>query len=459
MKYNPPFVLGGNPDAGAPYVDRNTPGATSGSVPPAAAIEQPQREIAHVIDFFLGNGTFGSGQDETDNEQLRKAMQFGVTGHSDIPVLGLTPNPPSAPGEGARYVVLSPATGEWVGQENKIAIYTGGAWAFASPLPGLQVNVWAGTHYIVLYWTGSLWQEWLATESARGPVELATDAETKAATGEGVVRAKQLAPYIIRPDPGVDPVLWIRPDGDDNNDGSANTAAKALRTLTAARDMAQDRYQLAGRKLYMRLGAPGTYAAAYLTGISGEVIIEGDKANRANYAILGSSAVIGTNVTFRGVAPELPTTPSQHTLQVASGGTIILDGAFFKGEATSVWAHLYAAAGGTVQVAPATGGIPSVFFASSAQAAMRAEGAGASISCRTGSEIGFSISNYTYSGATVIASENASVNLALAAITGGPVTGKRYEATLNGVINTGGKGVNAIPGTIAGTVSTGGQYA
>lgn len=41
----------------------------------------------------------------------------------------------------------------------------------------------------------------------------------------------------------------------------------------------------------------------------------------------------------------------------------------------------------------------------------------------------------------------------------GTATGKRYNATLNSVINTFGAGVNALPGNVAGTTATGGQYA
>lgn len=40
----------------------------------------------------------------------------------------------------------------------------------------------------------------------------------------------------------------------------------------------------------------------------------------------------------------------------------------------------------------------------------------------------------------------------------GNVTGRRYNANLNGVINTQGAGVNFFPGTVAGVTSTGGQY-
>jgi hypothetical protein len=40
----------------------------------------------------------------------------------------------------------------------------------------------------------------------------------------------------------------------------------------------------------------------------------------------------------------------------------------------------------------------------------------------------------------------------------GSATGKRYEATLNGVLNVAGNGTNYLPGNSAGTTATGGQY-
>ena len=46
MDYNAPY---GSADPNAGYVDRNTPGAVSGSRVPAAAVEMPQREIVTVI--------------------------------------------------------------------------------------------------------------------------------------------------------------------------------------------------------------------------------------------------------------------------------------------------------------------------------------------------------------------------------------------------------------------------
>lgn len=47
MEYNAPY---GSADPNAPYADRNTPGAVSGSKIPAKAIEHPQREIMSVIE-------------------------------------------------------------------------------------------------------------------------------------------------------------------------------------------------------------------------------------------------------------------------------------------------------------------------------------------------------------------------------------------------------------------------
>ncbi len=66
MKYNPPF---GSSDANASYVDRNNPGAVSGSRVPGAALEQPQREIINVI---TGSGMETSA---TDVRQLAAAIR------------------------------------------------------------------------------------------------------------------------------------------------------------------------------------------------------------------------------------------------------------------------------------------------------------------------------------------------------------------------------------------------
>lgn len=68
-------------------------------------------------------------------------------------------DPPVSPVEGDRYLVASPATGDWVGKENNIAEWDGTAWVFTAPLLGMavlatdEVNIFAfdGTDWIMPY--------------------------------------------------------------------------------------------------------------------------------------------------------------------------------------------------------------------------------------------------------------------------------------------------------------------
>lgn len=45
--------------------------------------------------------------------------------------------PPRRPGVGHRYIVASPAEDEWAGQEGRVAVWVGDAWAFLNPVDGL----------------------------------------------------------------------------------------------------------------------------------------------------------------------------------------------------------------------------------------------------------------------------------------------------------------------------------
>lgn len=74
MKYQQPYGLA---DPNAPYVDRNTAGATSGSRVPARAIEHPQREIMAVI---TGAGLTPSATDLTQLKQAIAQMIAAATG-------------------------------------------------------------------------------------------------------------------------------------------------------------------------------------------------------------------------------------------------------------------------------------------------------------------------------------------------------------------------------------------
>jgi hypothetical protein len=68
MDYNQPF--GGAADS--PYVNGNPAAGVQGSIPPAQAIEFPQREIVEVIRYF------GMTPSNNDLTQLRKAIVAGI---------------------------------------------------------------------------------------------------------------------------------------------------------------------------------------------------------------------------------------------------------------------------------------------------------------------------------------------------------------------------------------------
>ena len=91
MKYHAPY---GSTDPDASYVDKDVPGAVRGSAVPAAAIEEPQREIVDAITR--------SGQVPGAGRQLAKAVQ---SGKFNFAVAAGTVN--------AITAVLNPAPASW----------------------------------------------------------------------------------------------------------------------------------------------------------------------------------------------------------------------------------------------------------------------------------------------------------------------------------------------------------
>jgi hypothetical protein len=86
---------------------------------------------------------------------------------------------------------------------------------------------------------------------------------------------------------------------------------------------------------------------------------------------------------------------------------------------------------------------------------------GGNIQCPTSNPPQIVISNPIAVGyAFMAAGINACAQLFVSSfVNPGNVTGQKYYASLNGVINSSGSGVNYYPGSIAGTVVSGGQYA
>jgi hypothetical protein len=88
----------------------------------------------------------------THNEALRildAAIQIGVLD------LTLTA-PPSSPAEGERHVVASAATGAWAGQDDTIATWQDGTWAFLAPKTG--GCIWSAADSGLFVFDGAAWQ-------------------------------------------------------------------------------------------------------------------------------------------------------------------------------------------------------------------------------------------------------------------------------------------------------------
>ena len=113
MRYNAPY---GSADPNAAYIDRNTPGAQSGSRVPAAAVEHPQREIMAVI---TAAGISGSSEDLTQLLQAIQQLISTATGGGDTSNFVLMPAArarlpifPEVLTADGRIPVTSPSTGQ-----------------------------------------------------------------------------------------------------------------------------------------------------------------------------------------------------------------------------------------------------------------------------------------------------------------------------------------------------------
>lgn len=233
--------------------------------------------------------------------------------------------------------------------------------------------------------------------------------------------------------------LYVRTDGNDSNLGNANTAGGAFLTIQKALDVAAS-YDTSNFSVLVHVAA-GTYSEAGFLRMYGgnfnagfDVQLIGDVATPANvvidcfisafagfYSISGIT--IGTGWWINsGTAAELQIQNCRFDGSYAYGyqGVLQINGGvtFVNNVAQAIYAWR-----GTVLVnnAVAVSGTPA------------------------------------YSIAFAVA--EAAGNIDFYAAPTGFATGKRYQVSTNGIINTYGGGANYLPGDAAGTTATGGQYA
>ncbi|MBM7045455.1 hypothetical protein [Rhizobium lusitanum] len=254
--------------------------------------------------------------------------------------------------------------------------------------------------------------------------------------------------------------LYVRPDGNDANDGSANDSAHAFQTIAAAVAYGNTRYFLANSRLVIQLGIAGTYTPpGPVFANVGSLEIKGSTAAQDTYIIAGAGPAGGSTGLFG-----------------ASYGQVFLTGVFVKNSAAiSSNACVIAINSGTNLV------LQNVTFGTDAVGTISnlVCSAGASVTINAGCKFGGSATNmlYVQQGSIVIGASITIINAPVytnvanatalgaillgnpAATVTGSVTGVRYVANLNGVINTFGGGANYFPGTSAGVATNGGQYA
>lgn len=248
--------------------------------------------------------------------------------------------------------------------------------------------------------------------------------------------------------------LYVRTDGNDANDGSANDAAHAYATAQAAVNSIASKYDLGAQTVTIRLGTTGTFVGAInVPPLNGTIVFQGDTANPQNYILstAGGHVVQGANVTFQGVT-LYGTNAAYNILSVLRNGVVTLN---------------YVNFGASVTLAAAAARVYPTGSLSAASTTINVNCSGQNIWLAAGGYIGFStVSTIIGGGATVSvafaqAFQDGVVEYAGTNTFSGTLTGPRYKVQYLALINTYGGGATYLPGSTAGTAdnTTGGYYA
>lgn len=245
---------------------------------------------------------------------------------------------------------------------------------------------------------------------------------------------------------------YVRTDGSDTNDGLSNTAGGAFLTIQKAIDTVAS-IDLRVFDVVIQVGA-GTYTGGVnVSGPwlgSGTVTLTGDVATPTNVVISRTSANCitveqGGNLRVGGF--RLQTTTSGRGLNISTGGRVTISGNMSFHNCAGD--HIVVANAGYLLISANYG------ISGSARAHINVLLNGlAEWYSRT-----VTITNApVFAAAFVIASTGGAINTAGSTYSGS-LTAKRYDLSLNSVLNTNGGGAAYFPGATVGTAKTGGQYA
>ncbi len=440
IQYNQPY---GVSDTNAAYINGNPATGTQGSIPPAASIEYPQREIVNLIaDAGLLTPS------NSDLHQLAKSVQSTLLWSDDdagtTNQYQITQTP--APSAYFKYMTAVVKIGNTNTGASTLNINAMG------PKPIVHVD---GTQLtakelkqgaiVAFVYDGANFQlVWSSSYAGGGPVYLlaATNFYVNYATGD-----------------------------DTNYDGSAAVFTAPnhgpFKTLQRASNEI-NKFNLNGYGVSVHVADSASYPYWVLPspGGSGSVSWAGNSASPANVTVTGvdRSACIGSYIAvqfidgFKLTSNGNPMTNSDNLCGINLGYASRLGiGNMEFGLCSG--SHMNVSGGATI--------VPRANIILSGSAPGNALGTGAHAYCNMTGVCGVNgLDKPTYNitaaisvGYFHISSHAAQGNLFWNSIAGAAnVSGTRYLAQMNGVIDSNGGGINYYPGTVAGVTSSGGQY-
>lgn len=295
--------------------------------------------------------------------------------------------------------------------------------------------------------TGTRDQRSITLQKVRDVIT-ATDEEVRNSLGDNHVASRHLINLARLSDPAGE-IVWVRPDGDDANDGSENTAARAKQTLQGAVDHAS-RFIPGRNPVNIRLGQPGTYHVDNIP-FGSRLRIVGNRSDVENYKINNPTAgrsvlsLSGSYVDLDGVTIWSEQT-GVNLLWPFAGSELKLSYVRIDGPAQPS-TLLRSDANSTIQTGEFLDIVRPATFAFNATRGQIILTNGSYVNFRNNPEF-----HTVYS-----ASQNGGITVGSATLNGA-AAGIRYRATTNAVINTFGGGSNRLNGNQAGSVSTGGLY-
>ena len=431
MKYEAPF---GVSDPNSSYINGNPSTGTMGSIPPAASIENPQREIVNFI------GDSGVTPTDADLHQLSKSVQSGaVTYAADggtANFIAITPSPAVAGlMPGMRFEIKVAAANTGPVQLNVSNL--GWQPVVHGDLTALGAGELKIGQLILVGWDGAHWQ---MLTGGQGGLILLTAPRT----------------FYIDANIGSDTLYDGTQATINGTSGPFLTLQHAFNTVT--------KFNQVGYRVTIQ-AANGSYRSSSLIAApipngSGDILVLGNTTDPHQVQFINDVAgsvltFNGGSYTFDGVyfqatAPNGP--DPGNCLWIGGSSTINLNLIAFgpcpftqvliqQNATCTFWKDVHLYGGAATHVAAYSGAA-----------------AGTYPGPPTPNLIIHNTMTFTVFAYCVSNGNLAPVYGAISYLSGAVVHGQRYNSILNGVIYVNGNGASYLPGDVAGTLSSGGQY-